>query len=127
VSLSRSSYETLTGTRDGGRQALERFSEVAQKAAATSFVDAPPQLSSSARAAAEVLYKHVAASLSASSGGERVGGAASSVLPVLYTEGFAAEQVWQQLCLQYGPLVARSKRLLKKVRSRPLCVWCWMR
>jgi hypothetical protein len=66
----------------------------------------------------QVLYAQAASQLSASNaaGGGGAGAAAAAALPVLYTDGFDVEQVWQQLCMQYGPLVARSKRLLKKVR-----------
>eukprot|EP00242_Pyramimonas_sp_CCMP2087_P011041 CAMPEP_0198206276 /NCGR_PEP_ID=MMETSP1445-20131203/9816_1 /TAXON_ID=36898 /ORGANISM="Pyramimonas sp., Strain CCMP2087" /LENGTH=188 /DNA_ID=CAMNT_0043878911 /DNA_START=51 /DNA_END=614 /DNA_ORIENTATION=- len=91
-------------------QVLSSFETAAERKGA--FLVASEELAASARAAAKVLYSQAAAQL-AQTGST----AASNLLPELYTDGFDAEQIWEQISLQHAPLVAKARRIIRKSQA----------
>mmetsp|Transcript_14147 Transcript_14147/g.27123 ORF Transcript_14147/g.27123 Transcript_14147/m.27123 type:complete len:644 (+) Transcript_14147:113-2044(+) len=74
------------------------------KSLGASFSPQGSALALSARESSKVLYAHAAT----------VGATANTqILPELFTEGFDAEQVWQQISLQYTPLLRNARRMLR--------------
>uniref|UniRef100_A0A7S0WTX1 U3 small nucleolar ribonucleoprotein protein MPP10 n=1 Tax=Pyramimonas obovata TaxID=1411642 RepID=A0A7S0WTX1_9CHLO len=91
-------------------EVLSSFEAAAESKGA--FLVASQELAAGARAAAKVLYAQAAAQLT------RTGSsAASGLLPELYTDGFDAEQIWEQISLQHTPLVAKARRILRKAQA----------
>eukprot|EP00854_Cymbomonas_tetramitiformis_P006025 gene6025-7239_t len=73
------------------------------------FLTPSEDLAEGGRAAAKVLYKCTAAQL------KSIGStAAASLLPELHTNGFDAEQIWQQLEMQSAPLIGKAKRIVHR-------------
>lgn len=91
---------------DGGREALHLLKSIDPPV----YLTASPELSKTARSASQYLFSSLNPF------------APKSPFTHLLTEGFDAEQIWQQIDLQSQPLISNLRRQVRNFEKNPLAI-----